>query len=210
MTVLASPAAIAAAAASRSRRARRWPDRCSRDRGQQERACRGSLEAQLRVARGGESAGHLPWQDGATRGELVRGAGPGARGRGLDIRGYGPDGGWVVPSYRPSQARSRLPSAARRPTAHRGQQRRAHPAQRQAGTRGQPLAGHAGQVAPGERCRRVSSGRGAPLARRPRLRGVAASGPGSSGARHRPACPARASGARIRRRPAAGAAVRPR
>src|ERR1039457_4625030 len=48
---------------------------------------RGSLDAQLRVACGGNSVRNLPGQDGATRGELVRGAGGGARGRGLDLRG---------------------------------------------------------------------------------------------------------------------------
>src|ERR1039457_3872785 len=48
---------------------------------------RGSLDAQLRVACGGNSVRNLPGQEGATRGELVRGAGGGARGRGLDLRG---------------------------------------------------------------------------------------------------------------------------
>src|SRR5487761_349647 len=45
----------------------------------------GSLDAQLRVACGGKSARNMPGQDGAARGELVRGAG--ARGRALDLRG---------------------------------------------------------------------------------------------------------------------------
>ena len=113
---------------------------------------------------------------------------PALEGVGRAFGRTGPDGDWVVLA---ALAGAVCGHERRREAEHagRGQKRRGHCAQGPAWGRGQPLAGRADEVTPGDRCRRVAvvdEERGA--ARRPRPRGVAASGPGSSGARHRPAC----------------------
>ena len=148
ITVSARPAAIASAAAGRGRR-----DRCSRGRGQQERACVvppmrncewPAVEAPVTCP--GRTGRHgVSWR---RRPESARG------GVGLTFGGTGPDGDWVVLAALAGAVSAT--SAAEKPSRQVAARRAAATVLRDRPGAGSATRGPRGEVTPGDRCRRVA------------------------------------------------------